>query len=136
MVFFTLAGAGLPGLNGFVGEVLAMSGMIRVSGLFAGVAILGTVLGAWYGLRIVQRLLFGSDGKSQSKLSVDLTGDIEFKEFSPLVAMAAVCLFIGVQPQATIQLIERDIARISSISEPSSKAVHSEIDQLLAQSNP
>ncbi len=136
MVFFTLAGAGLPGLNGFVGEVLAMSGMIRVSGLFAGVAVLGTVLGAWYGLRIVQRLLFGSDGKSQYKVSVGLTGDIEFKEFLPLVAMAAVCLFIGVQPQATIQLIEKDIARISSISEPSSKAIHSEIDQLVAQSNP
>ncbi len=136
MVFFTLAGAGLPGLNGFVGEVLAMSGMIRVSGLFTGVAVLGTVLGAWYGLRIVQRLLFGSDGKSQSKVSVGLTGDIEFREFSSLVAMAAVCLFIGVQPQATIQLIEKDIARISSISEPGSKAVHSEIDQLVAQSNP
>ncbi len=136
MVFFTLAGAGLPGLNGFVGEVLAMTGMIRVSGLFTGVAVLGTVLGAWYGLRIVQRLLFGSDGRSQSKVSVGQTGDIDFKEFLPLVAMAAVCLFIGVRPQATIQLIEKDIARISSISEPGSKAVHSEIDQLVAQSNP
>ncbi len=136
MVFFTLAGAGLPGLNGFVGEVLAMTGMIRVSGLFTGVAVLGTVLGAWYGLRIVQRLLFGSDGRSQSKVSVGLTGDIDIKEFLPLVAMAAVCLFIGVRPQAMIQLIEKDIGRISSISEPGSKAVHSEIDQLVAQSNP
>ena len=136
MVFFTLAGAGLPGLNGFVGEVLAMTGMLRVSGLLTALAVLGTVLGAWYGLRIVQRLLFGSDGTAASKVAVGVTGDIEMKEFLPLVAMAAVCLFIGLRPQDTIQLIERDIARIATVSEPSAKAVHPEIDKLVAQTNP
>ena len=136
LVFFTLAGAGLPGLNGFVGEVLAMTGMMRVSGLLTGVAVLGTVLGAWYGLRIVQRLLFGSDGHSNSKVALGLTDDIGFKEFSPLVAMAAVCLFIGVRPQDTIGLIEKDIARIAIVSEPSAKAIHPEIDQFVAQVQP
>ena len=136
MVFFTLAGAGLPGLNGFVGEVLAMTGMLRVSGLFTATAVLGTVLGAWYGLRIVQRLLFGSDGTSASKVAVGVTGDIETKEFVPLVCMAVVCLLIGLRPQDTIQLIEKDIARIATVSEPSAKAVHPEIDKLVAQSNP
>ncbi len=136
MVFFTLAGAGLPGLNGFVGEVLAMTGMLRVSGLFTAIAVLGTVLGAWYGLRIVQRLLFGSDGAVPSKLAVGITGDIDMKEMLPLVAMAAICLFIGLRPQGTIQLIEKDIARIAIVSEPSAKAVHPEIDKLVAQANP
>jgi len=136
LVFFTLAGAGLPGLNGFVGEVLAMSGMIRVSGLFTGVAILGTVLGAWYGLRIVQRLLFGSDGNTRTKSTVGLTSDIGTKEFTPLVAMAAVCLLIGVRPQDTIRLVEKDVARIAIVSEPSAKAIHPEIDQRVAQIRP
>ncbi len=136
MVFFTLAGAGLPGLNGFVGELLAMSGMIRVSGLFTGVASLGTVLGAWYGLRIVQRLLFGSDGQPETKATVGSTSDIRTKEFLPLVAMASVCLFIGVRPQDTIRLVEKDIARIAIVSEPSSKALHPEIDQRVAQITP
>ena len=136
MVFFTLAGAGLPGLNGFVGEVLAMTGMLRVSVLLTAIAVLGTVLGAWYGLRIVQRLLFGSDGAVPSKLAVGITGDIDMKEMLPLVAMAAICLFIGLRPQDTIQLIEKDIARIAIVSEPSAKAVHPEIDKLVAQANP
>ena len=136
MVFFTLAGAGLPGLNGFVGEVLAMSGMIRVSGLFTGVAVLGTVLGAWYGLRIVQRLLFGSDGNTGTKSAVRSASDIGTKEFAPLVALAAICLFIGVRPQDTIRLFEKDIARIAIVSEPSAKAIHPEIDQLVAQVRP
>lgn len=130
LVFFTLAGAGLPGLNGFVGELLAMTGMVRVSGVFAGIAVLGTVLGAWYGLRIVQRVLFGSDGTSHAKTTTSLS-DLSFSEFAPLIAMAAICLFIGVKPQATVQLIEKDVSRIVSISEPSSKAVHVEIDQLV-----
>lgn len=136
MVFFTLAGAGLPGLNGFVGEVLAMTGMLRVSGFFTGIAVLGTVLGAWYGLRIVQRLLFGSDGVSQSKVAVGVTGDIQANEFLPLVAMAAVCLFIGLRPQDTIQLIEKDIARIANVAESSAKAIHPEMDGLVAQTKP
>ncbi len=136
MVFFTLAGAGLPGLNGFVGEVLAMTGMLRVSGLFTGIAVLGTVLGAWYGLRIVQRILFGSDGNVGSKVAVGLTGDIGAKEFSPLLAMAAVCLFIGIRPQDTIKLIEKDISRIARVSEPSVKASHPGMDELVAQAKP
>lgn len=136
MVFFTLAGAGLPGLNGFVGEILAMTGMIRVSGFFTGIAVLGTVLGAWYGLRIVQRILFGSDGERAGKVSVGLTADIQTGEYLPLVAMAAVCLFIGLRPQDTITLIEKDIARIVRVSEPSVKATHPDMDELVAQSKP
>jgi NADH-quinone oxidoreductase subunit M len=135
MVFFTLAGAGLPGLNGFVGELLAMTGMIRVSGFFTGVAVLGTVLGAWYGLRIVQRLLFGSDGPHKSKAVVGMIGDLRAVELTPLLVLAAICLSIGIRPQDTLNLIEADVKRIASVSEPSSKAVHSDIDQL-AQTQP
>ena len=136
MVFFTLAGAGLPGLNGFVGEVLAMTGMVRVSALIAGIAVLGTVLGAWYGLRIVQRILFGGDGHSANKIAIGLTGDLSGREYLPLVGMAAICLFIGVRPQDTIKLIEKDIARIARVSEPSVKAIHPETDTLVAQAKP
>ena len=136
MVFFTLAGAGLPGLNGFVGEVLAMTGMLRVSGLFTGIAVLGTVLGAWYGLRIVQRILFGSDGEAAGKVSVGLIGDLGAKEYVPLVAMAAICLFVGLRPQDTIKLIEKDIERIARVSEPSVKATHPDMDALVAQAKP
>ncbi|MCY2979153.1 MAG: NADH-quinone oxidoreductase subunit M [Planctomycetota bacterium] len=135
MVFFTLAGAGLPGLNGFVGELLATAGMIRVSGLFTAIAVLGTVLGAWYGLRIVQRVLFGSNGEGKSKVRAQATGDLKAIEFAPLLALASICLFIGVRPQDSMDLIENDIKRIVSVSEPSAKAVHPEIDQL-AQTQP
>jgi NADH:ubiquinone oxidoreductase subunit 4 (subunit M) len=125
----------LPGLNGFVGELLAMTGMLRVSGLFTAIAVVGTVLGAWYGLRIVQRVLFGSNGDAKSKFHAQVNGDLKATEFVPLIALACVCLFIGVRPQDSMDLIENDIQRIVSVSEPSAKAVHSDIDQL-AQTQP
>jgi NADH-quinone oxidoreductase subunit M len=130
LVFFTLAGAGLPGLNGFVGELLAMTGMIRVSGIFVAIAVLGTVLGAWYGLRIVQRVLFGSSGPTKPRNVLLVSTDLSVREFGPLLAMAFVCLYIGVRPQDSIHLFEQDVKRIVRISEPSSKAIHPEVDTL------
>ena len=130
LVFFTLAGAGLPGLNGFVGELLAMTGMIRVSGIFVAIAVLGTVLGAWYGLRIVQRVLFGSSGPTKPRNVLLVSTDLSVREFGPLLAMALVCLYIGVRPQDSIHLFEQDVKRIVRISEPSSKAIHPEVDTL------
>jgi hypothetical protein len=44
--------------------------------------------------------------------------------------MAFVCLYIGVRPQDSIHLFEQDVKRIVRISEPSSKAIHPEVDTL------
>lgn len=71
MVFFALASIGLPGLNGFVGELLVLLGMFRRGfdappaawawqwQVIAVAAVGGVVLGAWYMLWLVQRVFFG-----------------------------------------------------------------------------
>ncbi len=91
LVFFTLAGAGLPGLNGFVGELLAMVGMIRVSGVITALTVLGTVLGAWYGLKIVQKVLFGSDGRQSHHQHQETQSDCTASEWATLGLLAFVC---------------------------------------------
>jgi NADH-quinone oxidoreductase subunit M len=71
MLLFTFSSIGLPGLNGFAGEFLILTGMfqrawsdapviyqatwmtIAVAGVF------GVVLGAWYMLWLVERVFFG-----------------------------------------------------------------------------
>jgi NADH-quinone oxidoreductase subunit M len=136
MVFFTLAGAGLPGLNSFVGELLAMTGMMRVSGTIVAIAVLGTVLGAWYGLRIVQRLLFGGGGHSGHAIHHHHPGrddDLSFLEWCPLTAVAIICFLIGVVPQASMALFKADTDRLARIAEPVSKRVHTDIDTLSAR---
>ena len=135
MVFFTLAGAGLPGLNSFVGELLAMTGMMRVSGTIVAIAVLGTVLGAWYGLRIVQRILFGGghSGHATHHHHPGRDDDLSFREWFPLTAVAILCFLIGVVPQTTMALFKADTDRLSRITEPISKRVHTDIDTLSAR---
>jgi NADH-quinone oxidoreductase subunit M len=129
LVFFTLAGAGLPGLNGFVGEILAMMGMIRVSGVITAIAVLGTVLGAWYALRVVQRTLFGSDG-SRTKPVRDGIGDCSSGEWIVLGMLAVLCLYIGVRPSGPLKMIENDVKRLVQVTEPANKASHPTVDTL------
>lgn len=141
LVFFTLAGAGLPGLNGFVGELLAMSGMMRVSGTIVTIAVLGTVLGAWYALRIVQRVLFGGNGNGQNHghhhghhhPETATALDLRPLEWLPLVVVAFLCLYIGVLPQRSMKLFQADTDRISKVTEPAVKAAHPNTDQLVSK---
>lgn len=131
MIFFTLAGAGLPGLNGFVGEFLALVGMIRVSGLITGVAVLGTVLGAWYGLRIIQRILFGSTGPTHLNANASSSSrDLPALELTTLAMLAIVCLYIGVRPAGPMKLIQPDVGRLAKVAEPASKQMHPQTDTL------
>jgi len=135
-----LAGAGLPGLNGFVGELLAMSGMMRVSGAIVTIAVLGTVLGAWYALRIVQRVLFGGNGNGHHHghdhgyHQAETTAlDLRPLEWQPLVVVAFLCLYIGVLPQRSMKLFVADTDRISKVTEPAVKAAHPNTDQLVSK---
>ncbi|MCS7303763.1 MAG: NADH-quinone oxidoreductase subunit M [Thermoguttaceae bacterium] len=71
MVLASLASIGLPGLNGFVGEFLALWGMFHRAWvapppewafLYRGLSIAalsGVVLGAWYMLWMLERVFFG-----------------------------------------------------------------------------
>jgi NADH-quinone oxidoreductase subunit M len=70
-MLFTFSSIGLPGLNGFVGEFMILAGSFQRA--WAGVspewqfaylamavlAVAGVVLGAWYMLWAVERVLFG-----------------------------------------------------------------------------
>lgn len=135
MVFFTLAAAGLPGLNSFVGELLAMTGMIRVSITLTAVAVLGTVLGAWYSLRVLQYVMFGSDGQTNNKQN--LLADIGSTELLALVPIAALCIAMGVYPSAATDFLKADIDNMSQSLEPAVKAFNSNVDSslLLSQAN-
>jgi NADH-quinone oxidoreductase subunit M len=54
-----LGSAALPGLNGFVGEFPILLGMFRVDRTMAVLATLGMILGAYYLLLMLQKVVFG-----------------------------------------------------------------------------
>ena len=60
LLIFALAGLGLPGTSGFLGEFLVLTGTFQKSYLAAMLATFGVVLGAAYMLWLYKRVFFGN----------------------------------------------------------------------------
>ena len=105
LVFFSMASVGLPGLNGFVGEILAMIGAAKVNIWYGIIAAAGVVIAAIYMLWMVQRVLFGP----LTKNLVKSLQDFSFREVVVLVPLVFWTIFLGVYPQPFLERIEVSI---------------------------
>ena len=106
LIFFSLASIGVPGLNGFVGEVLTMIGAAQVNIWYAILAAAGVIIAAIYMLWMVQRVLFGPLVKDLVKNLKDLS----FREVVVLVPLAFWAIFLGVYPQPFFDRIEVSVS--------------------------
>ncbi len=124
MVFISMASIGLPGLNGFVGEVLSLMGMFKFNVVYAVIGATGVVLGAWYLLTMVQLGFFGP--LPEPRNVHDPIEDMNFREGVALVPLALLCLWIGVRPAPLIETIRPDIEPIAKLYGPvsASTAAH------------
>jgi NADH-quinone oxidoreductase subunit M len=108
LLVFTFSSIGLPGLNGFAGEFLLLTGMFqrawpegphRTQFLWIAVlAVSGVVLGAWYMLLLVQRTFFGplrEPGHEPGELPVS---DLRWTEIGALAPLLVFVVWIGLQP--------------------------------------
>jgi NADH-quinone oxidoreductase subunit M len=126
MVFLCLSSVGLPGLNGFIGEVLCLLGVLDRQWsehqwpILAVIGAGGMILGAWYLMTMLQRVFFGPvkepphDGHSP-------TGDLDGREISLIAPIAVLCLLIGVYPQPMLQTMKPDVDVIADIADRARK---------------
>ena len=110
MVLFTLSSIGLPGLNGFAGEFLILTGMFQRAWTgapagysvqfitIAALAVFGVVLGAWYMLWLVERVFFGPLKEPAHDGGHHVVHDLSFREISALVPLAVFIFWIGLHP--------------------------------------
>ncbi|HYO25526.1 MAG TPA: NADH-quinone oxidoreductase subunit M [Lacipirellulaceae bacterium] len=117
LVFISMASIGLPGLNGFVGEVLALAGMFKSHPLYAVLGATGVVLGAWYLLTMLQHLLFGP---LKEPHALGFHGhapvrDMNLRELLAIAPIAAACLFIGVRPQPLLNSMRPEIEALARL---------------------
>jgi NADH-quinone oxidoreductase subunit M len=132
MIFFTAAGAGVPGLNNFAGETLTLTAMIAKNPAIAAIGVLGVILGAWYSFRLVQGLLLGQDEPDRKHDVAELAHrDISAPEKSVFACLALICLVIGVYPQLAIDVIKRDANQLGEVVDTAQKslALHSSEQQ-------
>ncbi len=115
MVFICLSSVGLPGLNGFVGDVLSLIGMFKFNAAYAVVGTTGIILGAWYLLSMLQRSFFGplKEPDVQGRPVTDLNG----RELAALLPLVALCLWIGVYPKPVLDVIRPDVQAVARIYE-------------------
>jgi NADH-quinone oxidoreductase subunit M len=128
MVFICLSSIGLPGLNGFVGEVLVFLGMYAFRPVYAVLGTAGIVLGAWYLLRLLLRVFFGPV-KEPAHEGHSPVPDLNFRELAALVPIAFFCVLIGVYPQPLLKTAERDLAVVANIMKAAEKRAAPSKDQ-------
>ena len=93
-ILFALAGLGLPGTSGFLGEFLVLVGAFQKNYLVAILASIGVVLGAAYMLWLAKRVIFGETKNKDVKLIKDLN----FSESLILGLLAVAVIFFGFYP--------------------------------------
>lgn len=94
MVILALAALGLPGLAGFAGEILIISGVFRAGAIWPSlIALIAVVLSAAYMLRLFQGIMHGPE-RADLPQRPDMTG-LEMLALAPLVIAL---VWLGVAP--------------------------------------
>jgi NADH-quinone oxidoreductase subunit M len=103
-----LSSAGLPGLNGFIGEFTILAGTFEVNKIWAALAATGVILAAAYLLWLYQRTMLGqvTNPKNEGLKDLNLR---EWAIFTPLIAW---CFWIGLYPKPYFDILEKPVAQI------------------------
>ncbi|PKB25549.1 NADH dehydrogenase subunit M [Novosphingobium kunmingense] len=107
---FTMASVGLPGTSGFVGEVLALSGIYQLNSWVAAVCGTGVILGAAYMLYLYRRVIFGE----QKNADAAAMPDLDLREWLMMVPLAAAVLWMGIYPESFLKPMRQDIASLDA----------------------
>jgi NADH-quinone oxidoreductase subunit M len=105
LLIATLASIGLPGLNGFVGEFTVLVGTFRVERIYAVFAATGLVLGAWYMLTLIRRVMHGPlENPANQELA-----DLSTREVLSLAPIALLIFAIGIFPGLLLDRMEPSV---------------------------
>ncbi|RNC80643.1 MAG: NADH-quinone oxidoreductase subunit M [Phycisphaera sp.] len=128
MVFFVMASVGLPGLNGFISEIMCLVGTFQsapwtgeagatpggtfgmLGPVFAAIAGTGMIVAAMYLLYMTGKIVWGSyrepEGHHEHE---ELPTDLSAREIGVLIPLAAGCLIFGLYPAPLMKAIEEPV---------------------------
>lgn len=109
-VIATLSSIGLPGLNGFVGEFLILSGSFQTMPVYAIIAASGVILAAMYMLWLVQRVFFGPITNEENRTMPD----IKWNELAAVIPLVIFMVWIGVRPNTFLKKMEPSVQQLLS----------------------
>ncbi len=99
-----MSSAGLPGLNGFVGEFTILLGMYERTPIFAILGALGVILAAWYLLTAFRKMIQGPvDNPANDS---EHLADLNWGELTMLVPLVLLFFVIGLFPNIFFNKID------------------------------
>jgi len=108
-----LSSIGVPGLNGFVGEYLVLTGSFLTARWWTVVAATGVILAALYLLWAYQRVFHGEPNEANRSFP-----ELRAKEAAILLPFIAIIVFTGVYPKPMLDRIEPSVkALIAHVSD-------------------
>lgn len=125
----TLSSAGLPGLNGFVGEFTillgafgsdAIGGAGVSAGWFTAIAALGVIFAAIYLLVMFEKVFMGSVKVEENKK----LRDISPREILVLLPLLILIFWIGLYPKPFLALIDPTAQQLASLIQTAVMAAH------------
>jgi NADH-quinone oxidoreductase subunit M len=123
-LIITLSSAGLPGLNGFIGEFTILLGAFGSPALhspwFAGVAGLGVILAAVYLLFMFEKVFLGPVTQTENLTLKDITP----REIITLLPLILLIFWIGVYPAPFYALINPTVEKLASVVQTAALAMH------------
>ncbi len=128
MLLMTLSSIGLPGMNGFAGELLILvgafqrawaqdvTGPVVVYRVVSVLAVFGVVLGAWYMLWLYQRVFFGPvrepDVEHHGEKEEPIR-DLSSREIASLMPLVVLIFWIGLQPSFFLERMRPTLDRLT-----------------------
>jgi NADH-quinone oxidoreductase subunit M len=102
-----LSSIGLPGLNGFVGEFLILTGTFVTRRWWAVVATTGVILAALYLLWAYQRVFHGEPDEENAAIP-----DMGWGERAVMIPLLLMIVFLGVYPKPVLDRINPSVDRL------------------------
>ena len=110
-VIAMLSSVGLPGLNGFVGEFLILSGSFKTHPTAAVIATSGVILAAIYLLWLVQRVFFGPIDRDENRA----IPEIAWNEIAAMVPLLVMMVWIGLYPNFFLRKMTPSVQRLLTV---------------------
>jgi NADH-quinone oxidoreductase subunit M len=102
-----LSSAGLPGLNGFVGEILCFFGIFATNKVLAALSVSTVILTAAYLLWLYRRIMHGPVKNPDDTRLTDLGG----RELAYLIPIIVLAVFMGLFPGAFLRKMDASVVR-------------------------
>ncbi len=111
-VVTALSSVGLPGLNGFVGEFLILSGSFQTMPRFTIFATAGVILAAIYLLWLVQKVFYGPVTHEENRG----LPDVRWNELAAMIPLIVMMVWIGLFPGAFLRRIDPSVQQLLSVA--------------------